>query len=523
MSAGGIPVRVRRAAGGARRRLSPPPHMACYAPLVQLYFFPNGDVRPCCVNDTYPLGNLGQERLVDIWNGVRRATLVDRLAHDDFSHGCSACAWELSVEGRATSFPGHFDVKARHLRRDPATAAWPRWMEFNLSNSCNLQCIQCNGDLSSSIRIHREGRAPLPKVYGDEFFEDLALFLPHLTEAQFAGGEPFLGAENYRAWELLAEVAPHVRCQVVTNATQWNRRVVEVLDRIPFSFCFSIDGITAETYESIRMGADFDEVLTNVDRFCGYARRNGTRLRWNFCLMPQNVHEFGDVLEFAEHRGIEVSVQVVHAPSSASIAALPPDELVEVHRRLCRQSDDVLARLELNAHVWRTEVDRIGAWAAASDPEAHLAAWGGGPPPPVEPPPPPPPVEYVLGLPVLGDGPVDRAEAVERLRAFDTGATVHEVVVDRSDTIVDCSPGVPEGLGCAREDLVGRPAEALRVASEARFGPLSGGDTLSRSDDEIDAVARYGDQELRAITVALRDEHGVAEHAAILFALGSAD
>lgn len=102
-------------------------------------------------------------------------------------------------------------------------------MEFNLSNACNLQCIQCNGDLSSSIRIHRERRAPLAKVR--RRLEDLAALLPP-DEAQFAGGEPFLGVENFRAWELIAEVSPSLGCTVVTNATQWNRRVERVLEQL---------------------------------------------------------------------------------------------------------------------------------------------------------------------------------------------------------------------------------------------------------------------------------------------------
>ena len=433
-----------------------------------------------------------------------------------------ACAWELEVEGRGSSFPGHFDAKAGHLRRDPASAAWPRWMEFNLSNSCNLQCIQCNGDLSSSIRIHREKRPPLPEVYGDEFFEDLALFLPHLRQAQFAGGEPFLGAENFRAWDLIAEVAPHVRCQVVTNATQWNKRVEAVLERLPFSFCFSIDGITADTYESIRKGADFDKVLANLDRFCEHARRNGTELRWNFCLMPQNVHEFGGVLEYAEQRGILVSVQVVHVPASASLAALPSDELAEIHRRLVAQSPSLLPRLRLNAGVWQAELARLAAWVASADPDAHDAAWrstvGLGHEAPAEPTTAPPTVEQVLGLSVDGAGPVDLTSARERLSGFGDDDGVHEVVVDRSEVIVGCSDGAPDALGCAREDLVGRPADALQAVTERRFGPLTEHDVLVRSDDEVEARSRYGGQEFRSITVALRDHDGVAERAAVVFA-----
>lgn len=54
---------------------------------------------------------------------------------------------------------------------------WPRQMEFSVSNTCNLQCVMCNGEWSSSIRSQREGLPPLPKVYDDAFFDGLRDFL----------------------------------------------------------------------------------------------------------------------------------------------------------------------------------------------------------------------------------------------------------------------------------------------------------------------------------------------------------
>ena len=514
-----MPVSIRSAAGQARRRLRPAPHSACYAPSVQLYFFPDGDVRPCCVNAEYPLGNVADERLVDIWHGARRRALADHLAADDFSLGCATCAWEIDVQGRSASLAGHFDLKARHLTANPASGAWPRWMEFNLSNSCNLQCIQCTGDLSSSIRIHREGRPPLPKVYGDEFFEDLALFLPHLVEAQFAGGEPFLAAENFRAWDLMAAVAPDVRCRVVTNATQWNKRVERALAQLPMSVCFSIDGITKATYESIREGADFDEVMANLERFCDYARSVGTELQWNFCLMPQNVHELADVLLFAEARDIEVSVQVVHVPASASVAALPVHDLAEVHRSLVEQTPSVLPRLARNAHVWRAEVDRIGSWVAEADPDGHRAVWEPvAEAPAALPEPPPPPPAQVLGLSRQGSGPWDATAATSAVAAFGADGRAHVLTVDEHGRIVECPESVAAALGGEVDALLGAPVERILAVVEAAHGPLAGHEVLEHSDNQIDALSRYGDREYRVATVAVRDDRGVCDRACIVFA-----
>ncbi|MBL8778804.1 MAG: SPASM domain-containing protein [Acidimicrobiales bacterium] len=501
-----VPVRVRRAV----RRRRPPgegrPYSACYAPSVLLYFQPDGDVRACCRNMTYPLGNVGTQRLTDIWDGPRRHELVARLADDDFSHGCEGCKWEIETEGRDGSYPQSFETRASHLTEDPASAAWPRAMEFNLSNSCNLQCIQCNGDLSSSIRIHREGRAPLPKVYGDEFFEDLALFLPHLRTVQFAGGEPFLGPENFRAWDLIAEVAPDLVVQVVTNATQWNKRVEAVLEKVRVAPTFSLDGITATTYEAVRHGADHDAVMANVDRFCAYAERVGTHVSINFCLMAQNHHEFGPLLVFAEERGISVNVSVVHYPEHCSIARLAPDEIAAIHQSLLAQSDEILSKLDRNARVWTTEVARVGSWLDGHDPGTdHETLWGvadAGP----------------FAFPKWADRQQDDTEARAELSEFGLDGVVHVLHIGTGEIITACSDEAAAALGASAGELAGAPISRVQEVVERAHGAIVDQRMLSEGDDRIDVLSVFGDLEVRTAIVAMRDATGFADHARFLFA-----
>ncbi|MCZ7629291.1 MAG: radical SAM protein [Microthrixaceae bacterium] len=230
------------------------------------------------------------------------------------------CAAEVDAEGRELAYPSNFDRYGSDLAPE-RSGRWPLRMEFNLSNSCNLQCIQCNGLLSSSIRLHREGRPPLPTVYDDRFFSDLEEFIPHLVDAQFAGGEPFMAAETYRVWDLIRRLNPGLRCVTVTNATQWNSRVQAVIEELAMGFVFSLDGVTKETYEAVRIGADFDSVMANVERYSTMARRNGQPLEVNYCHMVQNYRELPDVLRWAEERHMRANVSVVRDPESCSLAA----------------------------------------------------------------------------------------------------------------------------------------------------------------------------------------------------------
>ncbi len=155
--------------------------------IAALYLHQSGDVRACCQNWWLPLGNVTQQRLVDIWRGERAETLRAAILESDYSLGCDFCTWQHEDGDPSTIFARNFDELPLQAR-DPE---WPAQIEFSVSNTCNLQCTMCRGEWSSSIRSQRERLPPLPQVYGEQFFTDLAEFLPHLGDVAL-GGEPFL-------------------------------------------------------------------------------------------------------------------------------------------------------------------------------------------------------------------------------------------------------------------------------------------------------------------------------------------
>lgn len=492
-----------------------------------MHLLPDGDIRACCRNEI-PLGNITQQRLPVIWAGQRRSTMVAEIAGREVPSGCEDCVAEIRTEGRRGSYPEVFDFWLDRLDHGPTDWSWPSRMEFNLSNRCNLQCIQCSGDLSSAIRIHREGRPALPSVYGDTFFDDLRAFLPHLRHANFAGGEPFLGPENFRVWELIAEIAPDLDCTINTNATQWNHRVEEVLDRGRFSFIFSLDGIHKDTYESIRIDADLDQVLTNIERFREHAARHGTDVNINHCLMPQNHHEFGDLLLYAEERGIKVNCSVVRSPRECSIAYLDRSDIAAIHRTLRAQERALLPRLRLNASTWTAEVERIAVWAEQGPPETPSDHTQPEPQPVaveivprtvIPPTPPQPPPATILGMARQGGGPTDVRTAIEELRSFSADGAVHVVTVGADETITSCSSGLLDLLAAQHSELEGRSLDALAEVTERRFGAVVDHRLDPVGPDRIDGSTLFDRAEARSAMVALRDDDGWADSATILIAL----
>jgi MoaA/NifB/PqqE/SkfB family radical SAM enzyme len=329
-----------------------------------MYFAPDGQVRACCVNTEYSLGRIGDQTIREIWEGAQIRSLRTALDRHDFSLGCRDCEHRIAAGDRAWSTAEQYDP---YLADEPGS--FPRRMDFILSIACNLQCAMCNGDLSSSIRMHREQRPPLESPYGDAFFDELAEFLPHLERSVFLGGEPFVGREPQRVFDLMIAQGHTGEVQVVTNGTQWNRRIERYLRELPMSVTVSIDGYTAETLEPLRVGVDRDKLFANVDRYQEAVEHNGGTVSFHFCLMRQNWHEFGAFLLEADRRDVSTIVMTVTGPAGFSLWDLPERELRQVLESLEREDREIAGQLGRNRGVWDAELDRV---------RRHLEAIEGG-------------------------------------------------------------------------------------------------------------------------------------------------
>ena len=446
---------VRLGVGRVERRV--PVDVLCPAPFTVMDFAPEGHVHACCVNASHPIGDVRTQTLREIWDGPRAQALRAAMERRDHAYGCGSC--------RQRSALGTGEPDLAYYRRNPAPrdVHWPELMAFGLHNTCNLACAMCGGNLSSRLRA-LEGRPRLAPAYGDRFFAELVEFLPHLRRAEFRGGEPFLVREHFRVWDLVRELGLELELQVTTNGTVWNDRVADVLDALPMQITFSIDGVTAATNESIRVGTDHDEVLANLDRFARYARDRGTRLDLSFCVLQRNHHELVDLLALADGLGVEAHPQLVLDPDHG-LQRLPTDELIAVTERLRRE----VARRDLRLAVNRVAGEKMVGWL-----DAELAQRRTGHPLRLWEPPGRDTVAHsattrgLAATAVPGRSSVD--EARERLADWSTTGVVGEVVTDGADVVIraELEAVLPEA---ALPPAVGRPfAVALEQLAEA-VGP----------------------------------------------------
>ena len=165
----------------------------CYAPMNNIYFSWEGKAIACCFNQDFILGRYPEQSIREIWESQKANELREALENYDLSKGCNVCLSDVQEKRFEASNALRFDGFESKL--------FPVMMEFQLSNTCNLQCVMCNGHLSSSIRKHRDKLPPLPQVYDANFVAQLKEFIPHLEHTTFSGGEPFLINIYFDIWD----------------------------------------------------------------------------------------------------------------------------------------------------------------------------------------------------------------------------------------------------------------------------------------------------------------------------------
>jgi radical SAM protein with 4Fe4S-binding SPASM domain len=302
-----------------------PQKMLCYAPFKMMYFAFGGEVIACCHNRRHVLGNIQQQSLEEIWKGKEYELLREFIRNDDLNHGCEVCKNLLS--GR------NFDGAKNSLYDRYSVRNWPRTMEFELDNTCNLACVICNDLFSSRIPGMRQKDNP----YGAEFVEQLRPFIPHLKEAKFYGGEPFLIPIYYQIWDLMMKYNPSINILIQTNGTVLNEKVRSYLARGRFSINVSIDSFQGETFEKIRKHADFSTTMENLEWFRTYCYEMKTHLgiiptpnRLNWEHLPEITRRAGEM-------GARVYFNTLITPLEYALWNLPPEELNSMHARLSAQ------------------------------------------------------------------------------------------------------------------------------------------------------------------------------------------
>ena len=297
----------------------------CHAPFSNMYFNVHGDCAPCWLTfiepDSYP-----QKSVRDIWFGEKYQSLRKHLLEYDLTYKCNVCLKNLQSGNYTSVLARAYDVN------EPAE--YPSMLELELSNTCNLECVMCIGELSSSIRKNRERLPALKNAYDDNFIQQLEEFIPHLKELRFNGGEPWLINAVFKILEKVEKLNPKLKIVIATNGTVMNYKVKEWMGKLNIHINFSLDSLTPDIYETIRVNAHFDRVMEHFLFYQQYAKQNNRTMCLMVNPMRNNWFEMPEFIRFVNKHQINIWFNTIHRPVEWSVWALPHAELEKIHAQL---------------------------------------------------------------------------------------------------------------------------------------------------------------------------------------------
>lgn len=340
----------------------------CHAPSVSLNFDQAGNATACCYNRRFILGAYPRNTIQEIWEGERIKILRQHISELDLTHGCQGCMHQLESRNFANMRAKAFDGKNTIPGLKPSDKLVPRLMEFELSNACNLECIMCNGFFSSSIRVNREKLEPVSQVYDDAFVEQLRPFIPYLHQARFLGGEPFLNPLYFKIWDLIAELNPKIDVVITTNASIMNKRIENFLAKILPTIVVSCDSLHKETYEKIRLNANYESMRRNLDILLQSSRVSKKALAIAVCPMAQNWETIPEILEFCNENGAVIGFNTTVWPKEVSLKYVPKAQLREIADYLAKACPDSMLNdqrwwVRFNHGVYHGMVNEIRFWS----------------------------------------------------------------------------------------------------------------------------------------------------------------
>lgn len=162
---------------------------------------------------------------------------------------------------------------------------------------CNLDCLMCQ----RHARAHKQG------VMSMGSFMRLQPYFHKFQNVVLTGvGEPTINAQLPEMVRLVSEAG--AKPCMTTNGTLLNEAMIRALLEGGLAHCtFSIDGGTRETYERIRVGAKWEEVLGNARLFNEMRRTVGGKCpdgtMWAYVLMRDNFRELPAAVRLAAECG----------------------------------------------------------------------------------------------------------------------------------------------------------------------------------------------------------------------------
>lgn len=230
----------------------------------------------------------------------------------------------------------------------------PWKLQIESSGVCNLRCIMCPQN-----NMKREKGFLKFGVFKKIFDEVRPPYL-NLTGI----GEPLMNPDIFKIIKYAEDKGTYVKLD--TNATLLNEENINKLlnTRIDI-ISISLDGMDKKTYEKIRVGSNFEKVISNLKRLVEIKkqRNSKTEIHLFLVLQKENFKQFLDFIKFGDSikvdsmSGTFVAEESYEKNKDINIENVKEEELKEFVKEIRRLKKEIKTNLEIDELI-----DYIETW-----------------------------------------------------------------------------------------------------------------------------------------------------------------
>lgn len=294
----------------------------CLHPWFSVFILAAGWVS-CCPQNKTRFGNVLESPVEELWNSEPAKRVRSLLAEGRYEQaGCDAeCPFlSGSYEGPKSQpaveeliYPEFDrevggDVYKANLQllvdayrsRERQVVGRPVFIDVQTTVRCNSDCIMCEQPHKERIELSSETLAGLGTL------RETANWF------RWQGGEVFIHKRFDAYLEAFEQGQwPQLKRYVITNGTLMSEQRLQTFSNTenPVFFLISIDGFSKSTFDRIRKGLDFDEVMAALTRLAEIQKNNGRKdlVKWNYVVMKDTLAEMKAAIDHADILGVDLN------------------------------------------------------------------------------------------------------------------------------------------------------------------------------------------------------------------------
>jgi MoaA/NifB/PqqE/SkfB family radical SAM enzyme len=303
----------------------------CILPFTTLYVQEN-QVKLCCESEEHTQHLISKDTPIsDIWNNEFYKKTRSDMIDGKLPEYCRIC--RLNEEAGEESKRQWDNSKAKNLfDYNDIYVNSPINYDMRPSNKCNLECVMCDGLVSTAINdrvqqyIKDTGNDDFVIATGHDW-EDNRLIIEYvkqnsnnINEMKFCGGEPFLVAEVLEMLDHLVETGDckNIDLSFITNGTvvrsKWFSEKLTRFKSVKLNI--SIDGV-GEVGEYVRYPSKWSVVDNNIQLFKNIIKSN-PQIKMSLAPVIHllNALHMDEVIEYAAINDINIALSPVYQASN---------------------------------------------------------------------------------------------------------------------------------------------------------------------------------------------------------------